>query len=111
LSAESEMPPWARLYRVVHGWPMIAGLPFPLFLATMLLVIVGTFAAQIIWGLTAVAISVCVTAVWFAGAGWVFAQDRVVLPLFFIRWRSPLKAVISSYNPSWFVVVVEEDAE
>jgi hypothetical protein len=111
LSAEGEMPPWALMYRVAHGWPMIAGLPAPLFLATMLFAIVGTFGAQIFMGLSAVVISVCATAVWFFFAAWVFAQDRVVPALFFIRRRAPLKAVISSYNPSWLVVVFEEDAE
>ena len=60
---------WARMYRVVHGWPMLAGLPVPLFLLVMLAGIVGVFGASMFGGLTAVALVV-------AGSGPVVGRAR-----------------------------------
>jgi hypothetical protein len=100
---------WARMYRVVHGWPMIGGLPAPLFLAMMAYAILGSFGASMISGLTAVGVVVLSVATSWLGLGWLFRQDQAALPLFFVKRRTRLKKIISSFNPSWIALVLAEE--
>jgi hypothetical protein len=100
---------WARMYRVVHGWPMIGGLPAPLFLAMMAFAIVGSFGASMLSGLTAVGAVVLSVAASWLGLGWAFRQDQVALPLLIVKRRTRLKEIISSFNPSWIALVLSEE--
>ena len=100
-TGRSEGDAWARMYRVAHRWPVLAGVPVPLFLALMLAGIVGVFGASMFAGLTAAGMVALGAALGWAGLAWLFRQDQVAAPLFFVRRRAPLKTVISSYTPSW----------
>jgi hypothetical protein len=100
---------WARMYRVVHGWPMLGGIPVPLFLVLMLVGIVGIFAASMFSGVTAAGIVVVADGAVWIGLAWLFRQDQVSVPLFFVQRRMRERAVMSSYCPSWATIVVKED--
>ena len=107
---DEETPAWARLYRVVHGWPMLAGLPVPLFLLLMVCGIFGAFGARLMGGgLTLVAIVVGVVGGLWLGLSWLMRQDQVSVPLFFVRRRTALRSVISSYSPSWTRMGLDEE--
>ena len=99
------------MYRVVHTWPMLAGVPIPLFLGIMLAGILAVFGASMLAGLTAAAIAVFLIAAAWAGTAWLFRQDQVSVPLFFVRLRTRavLGPTITSYNPSWTRVTVDSD--
>jgi hypothetical protein len=100
---------WARMYRVVHGWPMIGGLPAPLFLLMMTFAILGSFGASMLIGLTAVGVVVLVVATSWLGLVWLFRQDQAAVPLFFVKRRTRLRGIISSFNPSWIRLVLGEE--
>jgi hypothetical protein len=102
---------WARMYRLVHGWPMLAGIPVPLFLLVMLVGILVVFGASMFGGLTAVGLAVSATVLSWAGLALLFRQDQVAATLFLVRRRIRMGAVIASFNPSWVRVVLEEEAE
>jgi hypothetical protein len=97
------------MYRVVHGWPLLAGIPVPLFLVIMLAGILGVFGGSMFGGLTVVAFVVLGTALFWGGLTWLFRQDQVAVPLFFVRRRALLGTVISSYNPTWAGVDLQEE--
>jgi hypothetical protein len=97
------------MYRVVHGWPMLGGVPVPTFLVLMLIGIVGVFAASMLSGVTAAGFVVVLDGAAWAGLAWLFRQDQVAVPLFFVHRRIRLRAVMSSYSPSLASILVNED--
>jgi hypothetical protein len=101
--------PWARMYRVVHGWPMLVGIPIPSFLLLMLVGIVGVFGASMFGGLITVGLVTLSVVLSWLGLALVFRQDQVTLPLFLVTRRARLGRIISSFNPSWVQVVFEEE--
>jgi hypothetical protein len=103
--------PWARMYRVVHGWPMLAGLPIPLFLLVMLAGILGVFGASMFGGLTAVALAVAGAFLWWGGLTLLFRQDQAAAALLLLRRRARLAGVIASFSPSWVRMVIGEEPD
>lgn len=92
-----------RIYRSLHGAPMLAGVP-----VHYALVLVG---AAVVVGVGLIPVSkllglVVITAVLltWAGLAMVFAQDRVQVPLFFLRLRHRFTGRITSYSRSYQVV-------
>lgn len=101
LPAGEEGVAWARLYRVVHGWPMLAGLPVPLFLLLVVCGIFGAFGVRLMGGgITVVAFVILGVGGLWLGLSWLMRQDQTSAPLFLVRLRATLRPVISSYSPS-----------
>jgi hypothetical protein len=101
----------ARLYRVVHRWPQLAGVPIPLFLALMMGTLMSVFAVSLVTGSglgSAVPVALIGLLVW-AGLAWLFQKDQVALPLALLRYRAPLRSVISSYRVSVGAVVIDDE--
>jgi hypothetical protein len=86
---------------------MLAGVPvhYALVLVGLAVVVgVGLIAVSKTLGL------LVITAVLLAWAGlaMVFAQDRVQVPLFFLRLRYRFAARINSYRPSYQILRIDE---
>jgi hypothetical protein len=96
------------MYKVVHGWPMLAGVPVPAFLILMLAGVVGVFGVSMLGGLTGAGVVVVTAAASWGALAWLFGQDQVAVPLFFVKRRARLRPIISSYSPSWSGVDVDE---
>ena len=81
------------IYRSLHGAPMLAGVP-----AHYALTLMGVAALRVVggvlltWGLLA----------------FVFAQDRVQVPLYFLRLFHRFPRRITSYSRSYQRVVIED---
>jgi len=97
------------IYRSLHSAPMLGGIPAPYALALVgaaalgglvvfmaidkLLGVLSIGAVLIAWGVLAM----------------VFAQDRVQVPLFWLRLFHRFPARISSFSPSYQRVVIVDD--
>lgn len=95
-----------RIYRSLHGAPMLTGVPvhYALVLVGLAVVVgVGLIPVSKLLGLIVV---VAVLLAW-AGLAVVFSRDRVQVPLFFLRLRHRFAGRISSYSPSYQVVRFE----
>ena len=101
--------PWARMYRTVHGWPMLLGVPIPAFLLLTLAGIVGVFAASMLGGLITVGLVAVGAVLSWLSLALVFRQDQVTFPLTVVARRARLGTIIASFNPSWVRVVVREE--
>jgi hypothetical protein len=107
-TAEAGEVPCARIYRHLHGSPMLAGLPAHLVLVLLGLGCVGGFGVMTAsTGAGVVAVGLVVVA-WVVLA-FIFKQDRVAVPLFLLRIRRRFPAVISSFTRGYARVVLVED--
>jgi len=101
--------PCARIYRHLHGSPMLAGLPVQLVLVLLCLGCVGGFGvmtASTAAGIVAVGV---VMAAW-AVLAFIFKHDRVAVPLFLLRLRHRFPGVIASYTRGPARVVLVEES-
>jgi hypothetical protein len=109
-AAGGDLEDCTKLYRVVHRWPMLGGLPVPLFLLLTSGSLMSGFGVSLMGGgLGGVGLVVLVAGSLWAILLLLFQKDQVVLPLFVVRRRAPLCHVITSFRPSWSRVVYEED--
>lgn len=103
-------PRRTRIYRSLHGAPMLAGVPvhYALVLVGLAVVVgVGLVPVSKLLGFTIAAV---VLFAW-GGLGLVFAQDRVQVPLFSLRLRHRFASRITSYSPSYQRVRIVADGE
>ncbi len=95
------------IYRLLHGAPMLGGVP-----AHYVLVLLGMAT---VFGLGAMSVSkmvgvvvLCLVAVTWMALAFVFGQDRARVPLMLLRLRYRFARRIDSYSPSGVSVRVEE---
>src|SRR5262245_58298529 len=93
----------ARIYRSLHGAPMLAGVPVHYLLVLVGLAVVVGVGLIPVSKLLGVAVVGAVLTAW-AGLGMVFSRDRVQVPLFFLRLRHRFADRITSYSPSYQTV-------
>lgn len=97
------------IYRSLHASPLLGGVPIYLFFALFLAGCLGVFGAFAVLGRSGgLAMMGAVGLSWGAMA-FIYAQDRVRVPLLLIRWLYPVSRRISSYSPSQERVVVVEE--
>jgi hypothetical protein len=98
------------IYRSLHSAPMLGGVPAPIALALVAAAAVGGLvvfsAIDKLLGVLSIAM---VGAIWGVLAA-VFAQDRVQVPLFWLRLFHRFPARVSSFSPSLKRVVIIEEA-
>lgn len=98
-----------RIYRSLHGAPMLAGVPVHYVLVLVGLAVVVGVGLIPVSKLLGAAVIAGVLAVW-AGLVMVFSRDRVQVPLFFLRLRHRFAGRITSYSPSYQTVRFEDGA-
>ena len=108
-SAPADATEGASLYRVVHGWPMLLGLPAPLFLGLTMTGVTAILGGSTLGGLAMAGVATLVVGATWATLAWLFGQDRVALPLALVKRRVALKPVLSSYSPARTRVVLDVD--
>ena len=97
------------IYRSLHSAPMLGGIPAPYALALVGAAALGGLVVFMAIDKLLGTITVgAVLAAWGALAA-IFAQDRVQVPLFWLRLVHRFPARISSYSPSYQRVVIVED--
>ena len=95
------------MYRSLHGAPILAGVPVPYLLGLLALAVVGGVGTMFVSRLAGVVGILTVVLAWGA-LGFVFARDRVVVPIFLLRLRHRFPPAISSYARSYLRVEVVE---
>jgi hypothetical protein len=97
------------IYRSLHSAPMLGGIPAPYALALVGAAAVGGLvvfmAVDKLLGVVSIGV---VLVVWGVLAA-VFAQDRVQVPLFWIRLFHRFPARISSFSPSYQRVAILDE--
>ena len=98
------------IYRSLHAAPMLGGIPAPYALALVGAAALGGLVVFMAIDKLLGLLSICaVLAVWLALAA-IFAQDRVQVPLFWLRLFHRFPARISSFSPSYQRVVIRDEA-
>ncbi len=105
--AEAQRTP---IYRLLHGAPMLAGVP-----AHHLLVLLGVAT---VFGLGGLSVSKALGLVVLGGVliawmglAFVYGQDRARVPLMVLRLRYRFARRFESYGPSRLEVRIEEEGE
>jgi hypothetical protein len=97
----------ARMYRVLHGSPMLAGVPAHLVLVLLAAACLGGFGLMTFSTVLGfVALGVVVVA--WAALAFTFGQDPVAVSLFLLRAWHRFPPVVSSYTRSYARVLLEE---
>jgi hypothetical protein len=84
------------IYRLLHGAPMLAGIP-----AHYVLVLLGVAT---VFGLGVMSIS----KMFALGLAFIFGQDRARVPLMLLRLRYRFAKKLDSYSPSGISVRIDE---
>lgn len=96
------------LYRLLHGSPMLAGIPVTYLLGLLGAGVAGGVGAMAVSRLVGLLGLMVLAAVWGV-LGLVFARDRVVVPLLLLRLVHRFPSAISSYAPAYLQVRVVGD--
>jgi hypothetical protein len=103
-----EVPETSVIYRSLHASPMVGGLPVYWCCGLVIGGLAGTVAVMAVaTKLAGLAVILAVAVAWGLLA-YVYAQDRVRLPLLLIRRKAKVSAHITSYAPSRRRCVIEE---
>ena len=105
---ETGQVPCARIYRHLHGAPMLLGLPAHFVLVLLALGCIGGFGVMTASTGAGIVVVGLVIACW-VGLAFIFKQDRVSVPLLLLRLRHRFPAVISSFTRGYARVLLEED--
>lgn len=97
----------ARLYRLLHGAPMLGGVPVHYALALLGLVFVGGFGGMLVSDFVGAVAAIAVVIAWGV-LTFIYRLDRVAVPLFALRLRYRFPSVVSSFTPSGRKVFVRE---
>ena len=96
------------IYRLLHGAPMLGGIP-----AHYVLVLLGVAT---VFGLGAMSVSkmvgivvLCLVGLTWMALAFVYGQDRARVPLMLLRLRYRFARRIDSYNPSGVGLQIEGD--
>jgi hypothetical protein len=100
--------PETPLLRLIHGAPIIAGVPVHYCLLLVGFGAVGVPVTMAINTVLAFATTLTVLGAW-GGLAFIYRQDRVAVPLFLLGLRCRFHPVISSYSRSHQRVVLLED--
>jgi hypothetical protein len=90
---------YARIYRTLHGSPMLAGVPAHLALALLATACLGGFGLMMVSNLAGLLVVVGVAGAW-AVIGFVYSQDRVAMSMFALRRLYRFLPVVTSYTRS-----------
>jgi hypothetical protein len=95
------------IYRLLHGAPMLAGIP-----AHYVLILLGVAT---VFGLGVMSISkmfglvvLCLVGATWMGLAFIFGQDRARVPLMLLRLRYRFAKKLDSYSPSGVSVRIDE---
>jgi hypothetical protein len=89
-----------RIYRSLHGSPMLGGLPILGTLSMLGVVILGTFTVKAISGLVAAGVFILAGMGLWSFLAYLYGQDRVFMPMFIIKMSTRFAPRIDSYAPS-----------
>jgi hypothetical protein len=105
---ESAGVPCSRIYRHLHGTPMLAGVPVQVLLVLLAFGLVGGFGLTSVSKLAGLGVVGLAVIVWLVVA-FACGQDRVVVSLFLIRLRTRMPRVIACYTRGYRRVVFEDE--
>src|SRR4051812_37664041 len=109
MANQGEEAPCSRIYRHLHGSPMLVGIPVQLVLVLLGLGCLGGFGGMSFSKPLGISVLVAVIATWIAVA-FAFRQDRAAVPLFFLRLVRRFPPVTSSFTRSYLrVLLVDEE--
>ena len=97
----------APLYRFLHSAPMLGGVPAHYALGLVAVASLLGFGLMSIDRVVGLGVVITVVLAWGLLAV-VHAQDRVQVPLFFLRIRNRVPRRITSYSPTGQLVTVAE---
>jgi hypothetical protein len=101
----------SRLYREIHGWPRLLGVPAHLAMGLLTGGMLGSFLSGLIGGDLLVGSVVLTTVLLWLLLAWLSARDQTLVPLFLVkRLRIALPRSLTSYSPSKTAVVIAEQA-
>lgn len=103
--------PCGRIYRSLHGSPMLAGVPAHVCLLLLATASLGGFGAMMIVSTFAGILAVALVGVVWAALAFTFTKDRVAAPLFLLKLRYRFPPVIASFSRGSSRVVLEEGGE
>jgi hypothetical protein len=101
MSQDNELVSGARLYRIVHGWPMVFGVPVPVFFLGFLAAIVSTSLASMVGGSSWILpgfLAVLFAGLWIAVLA-TYRLDPAEVGAAVVRWRGELPEVVESFSP------------
>lgn len=89
-----------RIYRSLHGSPMLGGLPILGTLSMLGVVILGTFTVKAIAGLLGALVFIVAGMGLWGFLAFLYGQDRVFMPMFIIKLSTRFAPRTDSYAPS-----------
>lgn len=96
------------IYRLLHGAPMLAGIPAHYVLVLLGIATVFGLGAMSVSKMIGIVVLGLVGMTWM-GLAFVFGQDRARVPLMLLRLRYRFARRLDSYSPSGVTVRIEED--
>ncbi|MGD0835096.1 MAG: hypothetical protein ABSB49_00455 [Polyangia bacterium] len=102
--------PRTPIYRLLHGAPMLAGVPVPGLLALLAVATVFGLGAMPISRLAGLLVLALVGCAW-VGLAFVYARDKTRVALLLLRLRHPWSRRLDGYSPSQLAVRFAEDAQ